>query len=91
MPVTLTITDKGQITLKKEVLAHLGAKPGDKVEAELKADGKLLVSKPAGLPWSRLVGMLHDPSQPPLSLEDMDQMIMDAVEEQDSRSRGGSR
>ena len=29
MPITLTGTAKGQITLRKEVLEHLGARPGD--------------------------------------------------------------
>lgn len=29
---TLTVTAKGQLTLKKELLQHLGIKAGDKVE-----------------------------------------------------------
>ncbi|MEQ8399645.1 MAG: AbrB/MazE/SpoVT family DNA-binding domain-containing protein [Roseitalea porphyridii] len=40
----LTVTAKGQITLKKEVLQHLGVKPGDKVDVSLKEDGVALVS-----------------------------------------------
>lgn len=35
----LTVTAKGQITLKKEVLKHLGVKPGDKVDVSLEEDG----------------------------------------------------
>lgn len=30
----LTVTAKGQITLKKELLAHMGVKPGDVIEVE---------------------------------------------------------
>lgn len=38
---TLTVTAKGQITLKKKVLEHLGAKPGDELEVELLPSGRL--------------------------------------------------
>lgn len=38
---TLTITAKGRVTLKKEILKHLGVKPGDKVEVELKSDQRI--------------------------------------------------
>jgi bifunctional DNA-binding transcriptional regulator/antitoxin component of YhaV-PrlF toxin-antitoxin module len=29
---TLTVTARGQVTFKKEVLQHLGIKPGEKIE-----------------------------------------------------------
>ena len=35
MAATLTITAKGQVTLRKEILAHLGAKPGDRLVVDL--------------------------------------------------------
>ena len=49
---TLTITSRGQVTFKKDVLQHLGLKPGDKIELDLlpgargllkaaQADGKI--------------------------------------------------
>lgn len=41
--VRLKVTAKGQITLKKEVLEHLGIAPGDEVEVDL------LPQKGAGL------------------------------------------
>lgn len=37
---TLTITARGQVTLRKKVLDHLGIKPGDKMELELLPDGR---------------------------------------------------
>jgi bifunctional DNA-binding transcriptional regulator/antitoxin component of YhaV-PrlF toxin-antitoxin module len=40
---TLTITAKGQITLKQELLRHLNVVPGQKIEAEKLPDGRLLV------------------------------------------------
>ncbi|HEX8895960.1 MAG TPA: AbrB/MazE/SpoVT family DNA-binding domain-containing protein [Terriglobales bacterium] len=30
--ITLTITGKGQVTLKQDLLRHLGVGPGEKVE-----------------------------------------------------------
>ncbi|AYD01674.1 AbrB/MazE/SpoVT family DNA-binding domain-containing protein [Neorhizobium sp. NCHU2750] len=33
--VRLKVTAKGQITLKKEVLDHLGIKPGDEIDVDL--------------------------------------------------------
>ena len=37
---TLTVTAKGQVTFKKDVLRHLGIKPGGKIELQLLADGQ---------------------------------------------------
>ncbi|HEV2135187.1 MAG TPA: hypothetical protein VGR47_13215 [Terracidiphilus sp.] len=40
---TLTVTSRGQVTFRKEVLRHLGVKPGEKIELELLPGGKGLV------------------------------------------------
>ncbi len=40
---TLTVTGKGQITLKQELLRHLNVTPGQKVEVEKLPDGRLIV------------------------------------------------
>jgi bifunctional DNA-binding transcriptional regulator/antitoxin component of YhaV-PrlF toxin-antitoxin module len=40
---TLTVTAKGQITLKQELLRHLKVAPGQKVAVEAMPDGQLLV------------------------------------------------
>ena len=37
---TLTITTRGQVTFRKEVLQHLGIKPGEKIELNLLPDGR---------------------------------------------------
>ena len=39
----LTITSRGQVTFKKEILQHLGLKPGDKLELDLLPGGKGLL------------------------------------------------
>ncbi|SRR6266404_5807208 len=40
MARTLTVTAKGQVTLRKEVLRHLGVTPGEKVVVDLLPDGR---------------------------------------------------
>jgi AbrB family looped-hinge helix DNA binding protein len=39
----LTVTAKGQVTLRKDVLRHLGIKPGEKVEIEKLPDGRIVL------------------------------------------------
>jgi AbrB family looped-hinge helix DNA binding protein len=41
--VQLSVTAKGQITLKKNVLEHMNIKPGDKVDVELMPGGKIML------------------------------------------------
>ena len=40
---TLTVTTRGQVTFRKEVLQHLGIRPGDKIELDLLPDGRGLL------------------------------------------------
>ena len=37
---TLTVTARGQVTFRKDVLQHLGIRPGEKIELELLPDGR---------------------------------------------------
>jgi bifunctional DNA-binding transcriptional regulator/antitoxin component of YhaV-PrlF toxin-antitoxin module len=39
MTTTQTVTAKGQVTRRKEVLRHLGAAPGQKVEIDMLPNG----------------------------------------------------
>ena len=47
---TLTVTARGQVTFRKEVLQHLGIKPGEKIELDLLPDsqGMLRAARPCG-------------------------------------------
>lgn len=40
---TLTVTAKGQVTLKQDLLKHLGVSPGEKIEADKLPDGRIVV------------------------------------------------
>ena len=41
MTTSLTVTRKGQVTLRKELLAHLGLRPGQRLDVELLPGGRL--------------------------------------------------
>jgi hypothetical protein len=43
----LTVTAKGQITLKQDLLRHLGVSPGDKIAADKLPDGRIVVTAAA--------------------------------------------
>lgn len=47
---SLSVTKKGQITLKRDLLAHLGVKPGERIEFDKLPGGELRVKavRPAG-------------------------------------------
>jgi bifunctional DNA-binding transcriptional regulator/antitoxin component of YhaV-PrlF toxin-antitoxin module len=76
MSIDLTITAKGQITLRHAVLEHLGLKPGDKVSVALLRSGQVqLAPAAAGHDLSRVRGRLHRPGQQPVSLVDMQDAI----------------
>ena len=47
---TLTVTAMGQVTFRKDVLQHLGIKPGEKIELDLLPDGRgmLKAARPSG-------------------------------------------
>jgi AbrB family looped-hinge helix DNA binding protein len=46
----LTVTARGQVTFRKDVLQHLGIRPGEKIELDKLPDGRvtLKASRPAG-------------------------------------------
>ena len=73
MPITLTVTAKGQITLRQDVLEHLGVRPGDKVDADLLKDGRLQIRAKRGKSVTAVFGMLATPGQPPRSIEDLNE------------------
>ncbi|MBZ0222417.1 MAG: AbrB/MazE/SpoVT family DNA-binding domain-containing protein [Dokdonella sp.] len=70
----LTITAKGQVTLKRDILKHLGAKPGQKVVAETIANGKVVLTLDKGEETlNAAFGMLkaHNKRKKPLTLAEI--------------------
>jgi len=68
----LTVTTKGQVTLKKDVLRHLGVEPGGKVEAVALPDGRVELRSANRLPLGEVFGALAREGGPALSLADID-------------------
>ncbi len=48
---TLTVTARGQVTVRKDVLQHLGIRPGEKIELDKLPDGRMTLraARPAGV------------------------------------------
>ena len=74
----LTVTAKGQVTFRKDVLQHLGVTKGQKLSVEKLPNGEVkLRAKPTGK-ISDVFGMLKRPGQRPVSIEEMNEVIADA-------------
>ena len=76
MSLELTITAKGQVTLRRSLLEHLGVRPGDKVGISLLPDGRVeIVAAKAGHDLQSLYGAAHRPGRTPVSLAEMEEAI----------------
>jgi len=72
---TLTVTAKGQVTLRKDVLEHLGVHPGEKITVNKLPDGRVEVkaARPTGK-ISDAFGILKRDGGPLLSIEAMNKI-----------------
>ena len=76
---TLTVTAKGQVTLRKDLLQHLGVHPGDKISIEKLPGGRVEVRaiQPTGK-ISDAFGFLKGKTKGrSLSIEEMNEIIAD--------------
>jgi bifunctional DNA-binding transcriptional regulator/antitoxin component of YhaV-PrlF toxin-antitoxin module len=74
---SLTVTAKGQVTLKRDLLQHLGIEPGERVDLEKLPGGELRVR--AARPAGTIDGFLHSLDgkvklKKPLSIEDINRI-----------------
>jgi bifunctional DNA-binding transcriptional regulator/antitoxin component of YhaV-PrlF toxin-antitoxin module len=68
----LTVTAKGQITLKQDLLTHLGVGPGQKIEADKLPDGRVVVRAAAqDGTISDFVGCLSQRGGPRLTVQEI--------------------
>lgn len=69
---TLTITAKGQVTLRKGILAHIGVEPGDKVEVTMLPGGTIALQavRPTKS-WDQLSGLLANKTTKVATLEEL--------------------
>jgi bifunctional DNA-binding transcriptional regulator/antitoxin component of YhaV-PrlF toxin-antitoxin module len=77
---TLTVTARGQVTFKKDVLKHLGIQPGDKIHLDLLPDGRaeLKAERPQGS-WRDLRSALKGKTNGArLSIEEINDAVAEA-------------
>lgn len=90
---TAKLTSKGQITIPKSIRERFGLRAGDRVNFVVDAKGALVV-EPVNAEGQRrpLAGFLEDrvPISTPLTIEDMDRGIAEAVRQRYLRSRHDS-
>jgi len=68
----LTVTAKGQVTLRKDVLKHLGVQPGEKIAVEKLPDGRIeLKAERAAGKISDVFNFLKRENGPSLSIEEI--------------------
>ena len=71
---TLTVTSRGQVTFRKDVLKHLGIKPGEKIEIDLLPDGRAVLNaaRPAGT-IDAFIGLLAGRVEKVATLEEINE------------------
>jgi bifunctional DNA-binding transcriptional regulator/antitoxin component of YhaV-PrlF toxin-antitoxin module len=72
---SLTVTMKGQITLKRELLQHLGVKPGERVSLDRLPGGELRVkaAKSTG-DIDSFIGRHAGKVENPMTIEEMNEI-----------------
>lgn len=66
---TLTVTAKGQITLKQELLRHLNVTPGQKIQVDKLPDGRLVMQPAAQIgSIDDFIGSLEETGGPKLTI-----------------------
>lgn len=70
---TLTVTSKGQVTLRKELLGHLGVRPGQRLDVEVLPGGRIQIQaeRPRGS-IQAFLGLLAGRSGRTASLEELE-------------------
>lgn len=77
---TLSVTTRGQVTFRKDVLKHLGIQPGGKIRLDLLPDGKaeLKADQPKGS-WDDLRNFLAGKGNGArLTIEEINEAIAEA-------------
>lgn len=76
---TLTVTKKGQVTLKRDLLNHMGIKPGERIQFDKLPNGELRLrtARPMGS-IDGFIGLLAGKSEKILSIEEMNEIAASA-------------
>ncbi len=73
---SLAVTAKGQVTLKRELLRHLGVKPGERIDVETLPGGELRIrgARSAGS-IDGFIGLLAGKTRKVATVEEMNEAI----------------
>ncbi len=81
-----TVTDKGQVTVPKNIRDQLHIATGSKLDFEVADDGSMRVRVLVRGP-DNLFGLVHRPGIKPLSIKEMDEGIVAATKVRNQRAR----
>jgi bifunctional DNA-binding transcriptional regulator/antitoxin component of YhaV-PrlF toxin-antitoxin module len=71
---SLKVTAKGQVTLRKDILKHLGVAPGEKIIVDKLPDGLLQVKAAPSGGISSVFNLLRKKGAPKLTVEQIKQL-----------------
>ena len=71
---TLTVTARGQVTFRKDVLQHLGVRPGERITLDKLPDGRITLqaARPTGK-IDRFLGLLAGKTRKVASLKEIEE------------------
>lgn len=71
----LSVTTKGHVTLKRDLLRHLGIKPGERINLEKLPNGELRIraARPAGT-TDNFIGRHAGKVKKPMTIEEMNEI-----------------
>lgn len=75
----LTVTAKGQITIRKALLDGLGVRPGDKLHVDVRPDGGLVIPPARRTKtFADLAGSMVPPTGVSLTIDEINDAIVEA-------------
>jgi len=86
---TATVTSKGQITIPVKVRKALGLKPGTRIDFYQNEDGRYVLYPKTGsiMDLAGCLAKFIPPGTPPMTIEEMHQVLLDRAAELDSATR----
>ena len=85
-----TVTDKGQVTVPKEIRDRMGIESGSKLDFRIEGDGTLRIRK-LDRGSAGLFGLLHDPKRKAASIAEMNDSVGRSLAADDDRIRSGAK
>ena len=80
---TLTVTTRGQLTLRKEFLEHIGVRPGDRIALSKTPNGKLTLERARSKgSWDDFIGCLAGKKNVRLTIDEINQGIGQGIVEE---------